>query len=371
MAIIYVKTGATSNGSSKNQVIGSMVKNFKQLILTCLTIGATVSTFSEVHAAIVAPSEFTVTVFPIGTEISGLAISSSGIYGTDLYAAVNGGILRVNPTLGTFTTFTTGLATGSGRPSGLAFDFGIFGTDLLYVSQNNGSVVTVSASGVVNAFSSGGTLSSSNDLAFAQSGSGFRNNLFITNGGDLPFSISQVNISGNNSFFVPTNIFNLPPVGLAFPKTDNSFGTNLFVSLFNRSGLGSSIVQVDPSGNIFAFANNLGLSVDIAFSSGGAFGNYLYVSDPISQSIFKVDSSGISSLFATGFNFTNTGFDADLAFSDDGNTLFIANRNEIIKITSNSSPSTVPEPSTILGIVTLGLGAVLSKKRNQDNSNDS
>lgn len=36
--------------------------------------------------------------------------------------------------------------------------------------------------------------------------------------------------------------------------------------------------------------------------------------------------------------------------------------------TSQTLP--IPEPSTILGIVTLGLGASLSKKRNQDNSND-
>jgi hypothetical protein len=36
-----------------------------------------------------------------------------------------------------------------------------------------------------------------------------------------------------------------------------------------------------------------------------------------------------------------------------------------------SQTTAVPEPSIILGIVTLGLGAVLSKKRNQDNSNDS
>ncbi|MFN7215508.1 MULTISPECIES: PEP-CTERM sorting domain-containing protein [Microcystis] len=32
--------------------------------------------------------------------------------------------------------------------------------------------------------------------------------------------------------------------------------------------------------------------------------------------------------------------------------------------------TSVPEPSTILGIVTLGLGVLLSKKCNQDNSND-
>jgi hypothetical protein len=36
--------------------------------------------------------------------------------------------------------------------------------------------------------------------------------------------------------------------------------------------------------------------------------------------------------------------------------------------TSNNQP--VPEPSTILGIVTLGLGALLSKKHKQDDNKD-
>ncbi|NCR36943.1 MAG: PEP-CTERM sorting domain-containing protein, partial [Microcystis aeruginosa S11-01] len=35
------------------------------------------------------------------------------------------------------------------------------------------------------------------------------------------------------------------------------------------------------------------------------------------------------------------------------------------------SSTAIPEPSTILAIVILGLGVLLSKKRNQDNSNDS
>ncbi|NCS02079.1 MAG: PEP-CTERM sorting domain-containing protein [Microcystis aeruginosa BK11-02] len=36
----------------------------------------------------------------------------------------------------------------------------------------------------------------------------------------------------------------------------------------------------------------------------------------------------------------------------------------------NETHPPVPEPSTILGILTLGLGAVLSKKRDQDDNND-
>jgi PEP-CTERM motif len=49
-----------------------------------------------------------------------------------------------------------------------------------------------------------------------------------------------------------------------------------------------------------------------------------------------------------------------------GNGLFSIDNLQVA--TQSNQP--VPEPSTILGIVTLGLGAVLSKKRNQDNSND-
>ncbi|MGH7847383.1 MAG: hypothetical protein ACREQW_19730 [Candidatus Binatia bacterium] len=47
----------------------------------------------------------------------------------------------------------------------------------------------------------------------------------------------------------------------------------------------------------------------LALSPGGAFGNHIYVTDPISQSIFRIDSSGAVSTFATGFRFTRGGFD--------------------------------------------------------------
>jgi hypothetical protein len=358
-------TNALKSGSKSEKLLGINLQKYKKITnISFLILGATISLSLEANAAIVAPSEFTVTSFPIGVEIDGLAPSSGGLYGTDLYAAVNGGILRVNPASGTFTTFASGLATGAGRPSGLAFDSGIFGTGLLYVSQNNGSVATVSPSGVVNSLSSGGTLYSSNDLVFATPGSSFGNNLIVSNGGDPPYSISKVNSTGNNSFLVPTNQFSRVPMGLAFPESGSSFGSNLFVSLWYPPTSGVSLVQVDASGNISPFANNLGLSTDLTFSSGAAFGDNIYVTDPISQSIFKVDSNGVASIFATGFNFTNAGWDADLVFSPDGNTLFVANRNEIVKITAKSQPpKSVPEPSNVFGLGLLGLGLAATKMK--------
>jgi hypothetical protein len=41
-----------------------------------------------------------------------------------------------------------------------------------------------------------------------------------------------------------------------------------------------------------------------------------------------------------------------------------------VVISSDANNQSVPEPSTILGIVTLGLGALLSKKHKQDDNND-
>jgi hypothetical protein len=273
-------------------------------------------------------------------EIDGLAPSPGGAYGTDLYAAVNGAVLRVNPVSGAFITFATGLATGNQRPSGLAFDPGTFVTGLLYVLQNNGSVVTVSPAGTVRVFSNWGTLFSSNDLAFARAGNAFGSNLFVSNGPFGPGNLSKVDVTGDNSVFAPTSSFAKVPVGLAFPPAESAFGRNLYASLAN-----GTIVQVDPRTKVTTFARGLGLAIDLAFSAGGAFGDNLYVSDPQSQSILRVDSSGAVSTFATGFRFTRNGFDADLVFSVNGNTLFVAEARNIVAITTALSGVIIPQPS--------------------------
>ena len=290
-------------------------------------------------ASIVVPPGFSVTSFPIKIEIDGLALSPGGAYGSDLYAAVNGAVLRVNPVSGAFRTFATGLATGSGRPSGLAFDPGTFGTNLLYVCQNDGSVVTVSPAGKVSSFSKGGTLFSSNDLAFAPPGSAFGANLFVSNGPFGPGNISKVSSAGINSVFAPTSSFAQVPIGLAFLSSGGSFRNNLYASLPNRT-----VVQIDPVAKVNTFAKGLGLAIDLAFSAGGAFGNHIYVTDPVSQSILSIDSSGAVSTFATGFKFTRGGFDADLMFSTNGDTLFVSEGNNITAITSKPAVVTGTKP---------------------------
>jgi len=302
------------------------------IVIPVLLLHLVLDTARQAQAAIVVPVGFTVTTFPMGIEIDGLAVASGGPYGTDLYAAVDGKVLRVNPSSGAFTTFATGLATGANRPSGMAFDSGTFGTGLLYVSQNDGSVVTISAAGVVNPFSSAGTLFSSNDLAFAPPASPFGTNLFVSNGSPGSGNISSVTSGGVNSVFAPVSSFAQVPVGLAFPPSASVFGGNLFASLAN-----GTLVQLDPLAHVTPFASGMGLAIDLAFSVGGTFGANIYVTDPNSQSIFRVDSGGTVSTFVTGLSLTSSGFDADLAFSNNGNTLYLANGSEIVKITAASS----------------------------------
>jgi len=63
---------------------------------------------------------------------------------------------------------------------------------------------------------------------------------------------------------------------------------------------------------------------------------------------------------------------AVLPRSEDGSVAsYSGNQSQFIKIVQVGSSTAIPEPSTILAMVILGLGVLLSKKRNQDNSNDS
>lgn len=306
---------------------------------------------------------FNVTTFNVGFGVDGLAPGSGGVFGTDLYAAINtnGTLVRLDLDTGNVTPFITGLSVGANRPSGLAFDNGAFGTGQLYVSQNNGSVVAVSDTGTVTPLVSGGTLFSSNDLAFAPLGGAYGNNLFVTNG---PFgfgNVSRVTDMSFNSVFVDNNDLAQVPVGIAFSTSGSAFGETMFLSVAD-----GTIVEVDSTGTPLLFASGLGLAIDIAISTGGAFGEQLYVTDPNTQSILQVDSDGTVSTFASGFSFSSSGFDADLVFSPDGDTLFVSNGQDIVAISAGATTS-VPEPSMILGaFVALGLGKTLRSGKRRD-----
>jgi hypothetical protein len=86
--------------------------------------------------------------------------------------------------------------------------------------------------------------------------------------------------------------------------------------------------------------------------------------DTFSLLHFQVIGNGNSSL-VLNIDLSQTGF------SDGSVASYSGNQSQFIKIVQVGSSTAIPEPSTILAIVILGLGVLLSKKRNQDNSNDS
>ena len=85
--------------------------------------------------------------------------------------------------------------------------------------------------------------------------------------------------------------------------------------------------------------------------------------DTFSLLHFQVIGNGNSSL-VLNIDLSQTGF------SDGSVASYSGNQSQFIKIVQVGSSTAIPEPSTILAIVILGLGVLLSKKRNQDNSND-
>lgn len=301
---------------------------------------------------ITVPTGYQVQTFNIGTELNGLAVGPGGAFGTDLFAAVNGGILRIIPATGSSSSFATGLATGNGRPSGLAFDTGRFGTGQLYVSQNNGSVAAVTSGGAVSVFTSGGNVFDSNDVVFAPAGSPFGANLFVSNGAFATGTIATVNSSGVNAPFAAAGQFPGTPIGLDFAPAGSAFGNNLFTSV-----IGGTVSQVIPGGTATTFASGLGLPADLAFGRA-AFGDFLYVSDPSNQRLLRVAPDGTVTPFATGFGFSAAAFDADLTFSLAGDTLYVANNAQLVVITP------VPGPGFVLFMSGSGVGLLaLARQR--------
>ena len=291
---------------------------------------ALASIAATASAQVSLPPGFAATTIAFGSVPTGMALSPGGAYGSDLYVSTNGAVKRVDVTTGSVNNFATGLATGTGQPSGVEFDSGAFGTGLLYVVQNNWTVVTVSPTGVVTPFSSVGTLYSCNDLAMAPPASAYGALLFVANGNGGADTISSVTPAGTNAVFATAANFSNSPLGLDFAPAGSAFGAELFTSIYGAGQL----VRVPASGSPALFASSVGWSYDLAFDPdpNGPFGDYVYVTDPSTGSVLRVAPNASVSTFASGFSFGTAGWDADLTFAQDGRTLFVGSGTSIVII---------------------------------------
>lgn len=174
-------------------------------------------------------------------------------------------------------------------------------------------------------------------------------------------------------FFVEILMENsdINPVGITSSAINLSFDPRSIQNIdnpFNPSDINSPLVTSSfPFGRTGILDNTNGSITNLG---GGAFplagiGSPLGINqlDTFSLLHFQVIGNGNSSL-VLNIDLSQTGF------SDGSVASYSGNQSQFIKIVQVGSSTAIPEPSTILAMVILGLGVLLSKKRNQDNSND-
>jgi hypothetical protein len=281
-------------------------------------------------AQIVVPSGFDAVSLPTGVSVTAIAVGSGGAFGNYAYVSASGLVKRLDIDTGAVTSFASGLSAGANSPSGMAFDPGTFGPGLLFVAQNGNSVVSVSSAGVVTPFSSGTTLFSCNDCVFAPVGSAFGAHLLVTNGNPGTGTVSKVDSAGVNSLLLAAANFSNAPLGSDFAASGSAFGVDLYISEYTTGRL----MRCTSAGTVTPFATGLGTSIDVAFSPNiaGPFGDFAYVSDPQQGRVHRVAPNGTSIVWATGFVFGGSGFDADLAFTPDGSAMLVASGSDVVRI---------------------------------------
>ncbi|BAG00311.1 MULTISPECIES: PEP-CTERM sorting domain-containing protein [Microcystis] len=174
-------------------------------------------------------------------------------------------------------------------------------------------------------------------------------------------------------FFVEILMENsdINPVGITSSAINLSFDPRSIQNIdnpFNPSDINSPLVTSSfPFGRTGILDNTNGSITNLVGGSlpflgiGSPLGiNQL---DTFSLLYFQVIGNGNSGL-VLNIDLSQTGF------SDGSVASYSGNQSQFIKIVQVGSSTAIPEPSTILAIVILGLGVLLSKKRNQDSSND-
>ncbi|GCA92924.1 PEP-CTERM sorting domain-containing protein [Microcystis aeruginosa] len=198
-------------------------------------------------------------------------------------------------------------------------------------------------------------------------------NLKTDNSG-LPGTIINSPLRLGDRFFVEILMENsdINPVGITSSAINLSFDPRSIQNIdnpFNPLDINSTLVTSSfPVGRTGILDNTNGSITNLG---GGSFtlagiGSPLGINqlDTFSLLHFQVIGNGNSSL-VLNIDLSQTGF------SDGSVASYSGNQSQFIKIVQVGSSTAIPEPSTILAMVILGLGVLLSKKRNQDNSNNS
>jgi hypothetical protein len=166
---------------------------------------------------------------------------------------------------------------------------------------------------------------------------------------------------------LPSGRGDVDATGMEFDQS-GAFGGGLFISECdgNQSGLGA-IFRVSPALTWTAFTPQTNFNTrwfrDLAISPGGAFGQFIYVTEAVGDAVGRVAPDGTYSVFATGFdipsaydNEPGSGGAASISVSETGNTLYLSDIQGVWRIRASGSvpgPQIIAQEPTSSGGVTL------------------
>lgn len=206
-----------------------------------------------------------------------------------------------------------------------------------YIHQT--SLLRVSKEGIVTLLAEFGDCSdniSIGGLDFGKGSLGYGSSMYLAD---------YMNLGGNNLFrydfssglelivenLVPPGRSDLDVVGMEFDPT-GLYGSNLIIA--GSDGLSdglAGIYQLLPDWSWLELSSPVSSSVrayrDMAISSGGSFGQMLYVTDTISETIMTVNSTGVHTTYASGFSGI-----LSLTVSEDGDFMYVSDSNGIHRI---------------------------------------
>jgi sugar lactone lactonase YvrE len=246
--------------------------------------------------------------------VNGMKINSSGVlYFTDNPGGNNGRLLRIlSPSQPGVHSYEV-VAAGIFYPQDVAFtqDGRMF---LASSTGPNSSIFEVMSNGSMTVDSTG--------YSFPESMEAFGNTLFVSTGGDG--TVSKIDSSGNGSVFLSG--FGIPygPTALSIDSTGKIY--------FIVHGTGQ-IFTSDQSGTT-AYLNSI-TAFGSTFTAVSPSGD-LFVSDCVLGSVYKIDTSGNKTLFASGFVGKSSPpviGPTGIAFDSNGN-MYIGDGSDIWKVTA-------------------------------------
>lgn len=157
------------------------------------------------------------------------------------------------------------------------------------------------------------------------------------NGGTSLYHMDPCFVTTNLSQnLVPPGRTDLDIVGIEFDST-GTYGSYLTMADTDTNTDNWTVIyQLLPDLSWSELTTKVRTSVrqyrDMSFSSAGSFGQMLYVTDRISESIMTVDPNGIHTIFASGFS----GIES-VTVSEDGEHMFVSDENGVYRIRAGTT----------------------------------